>query len=281
MSTTVDRLAAKQDGFRVRFQVLVPLLLFHILSPGAFFFFSWEAFFSFVLLWIVTGMLGVTVGYHRLLAHRSFKTFKLVGWFHALCASISFQQGPLSWVRLHRAHHAYSDSLRDPHPQSEGFFFGHAGWPFLAHRSIGRSELVKRAPRDLAEDPFMVFLERNHLVIGLVFLLVLYLAFGIDMLFWAGFFRIVFVMNATWLVNSVCHRWGYRSHRTKDESRNNALVALLTFGEGWHNNHHAFPSSARQGLRWWEVDLSYAYIRLLGALGLAWDIKLPRVQQSR
>jgi len=261
--------------FRVRWRVLVPLTLLHLGAIAAFWHFTWGAFSLAVLLWATTGVFGITVGYHRLLTHQSFETYPVVKWFHLFCASLTLQQGPISWVRLHRAHHAYSDTPADPHPQTYGFFFGHCGWAFLSHATIGRSEDVRRIPRDLAGDPVIQFFENWHYPLFFASLVFFYLVGGLPYLLWAGCFRTAFTLHTTWSVNSLSHRIGYRNFATKDSSTNSRFVSLLTLGEGWHNNHHRYPSSAKQGMRLSEPDFSWAWIQFLRLIGLAWNVRVP------
>lgn len=268
-------LFGQHSDFRIRWKVFFPLLLLHMGALAAFWNFTWPAFIAFLVLWAVTGLLGITVGYHRLLAHRSFETHKLVRLFHLICSSISLQQGPISWVRIHRAHHRHSDTRADPHCQLYGFFFGHMGWSFLSHKEIGRSELARTIPNDLRNDKLILFFETYHYHFFIASLVALAWIGGWPLFLWAGCFRTVFVMHITWSVNSLTHRYGYRNYETIDWSTNYWPIGILAWGEGWHNNHHKFPYSARHGLRWWEVDLSWAWIRILKTLGLAWNIKLP------
>lgn len=267
------------DNMRIRWQVLLPLIALHLGAFAALFFFDLRAAVLALALWVITGMLGITVGYHRLLNHNAFSTYPWVRRFHAVCASFALQQGPLDWVRVHRAHHANADTDRDPHTQRHGFWYGHMGWPFLSFETLGRSKLLKVVPQDLAQDPWMVFLNRFHLHIVVASLIGLYAWGGLPFLLWAGCFRIVFVMHVTWAVNSLGHRYGYTSYELEDLSTNNWFVAMLTFGEGWHNNHHRFPTSARQGLTPWEVDLSWYWISFLQKIGLAWDVQTPASEQ--
>src|SRR5262249_16697393 len=150
--------------------------------------------------------------------------------FHLLCASISLQQGPISWVRIHRAHHAHSDTDADPHNQKYGFFYGHIGWTFLAYRDRGRSEQIRRVPPDLEHDRVIAFFEKIHYQIFIVSMCVIYACGGVPYLLWAGCFRTIFVLHATWSVNSIAHRNGYRRFPTADTSTNNPFVASITFG---------------------------------------------------
>lgn len=266
---------------KVRWKVLVPLVLLHIGALAAPFFFTWSSLLWSLVFWVVTGLFGITTGYHRLLAHRSFKTNRLIKYFHATCGVLAFQQGPVSWVRIHRAHHAFSDSDKDPHAQQYGKFYGHIGWPFLSLEGVGQSSHRYSNPSDISGDKYLLFLEKYSLVIGIGSLVVLYLLGGISLLLWAGCLRVVISLHIAFSVNSIAHRFGYRSFSTKDRSTNNLFVALLSFGEGWHNNHHRFPNSPRMGFGLLELDLSWLWISFLAKLGLAWNLKLPKARKEQ
>ncbi len=259
---------------KIRWPVLIFLLVFHLGALLAPLYYTKEALTLFIVLWVVTGMFGITVGYHRLLTHKSFETNDVISFILALCGCLAFQQGPLSWVRLHRAHHTFSDTEKDPHPQYLGFLFGHMLWPFVSIKGVGESQHRRTTPPDLASKGYFVLLEKYNLHIGILSLVLLYVWGGLPFLIWGGFLRIVVVMHITWSVNSIGHRFGYRRYETKDSSRNNWMVALLAFGEGWHNNHHRYPNSARMGLSPLEVDFSWYLIRTLSLFGLAWNIKV-------
>lgn len=245
-----------------------------LLAP---FVFTWSGLVVFAVLYIVTG-LGITLGYHRLLTHRSFQTPKVVEYMLAFFGVLANEGGPLKWVATHRKHHRYADGPGDPHSPTRGFWWAQVGWwvhrdPVLDDPVLGVANV-----KDLARDPVHRFLERWQIVPPLLLAGALYGlgewwdGVGLSWVVWGIFVRTVFVFHATWLVNSAAHIWGYRSYATKDRSTNLWWVALLTFGEGWHNNHHAYQRSARHGLRWWEVDPTYWCVRLLGLVGLATDI---------
>jgi len=265
---------------KIRFSVAIPLLLLHVGAIAALFYFNWTVFVIAVVTWQISGILGITVGYHRLLAHQSFKTYKWVARFHAFCGVLSFQQGPISWVRLHRAHHGHADKIGDPHPQQYGFLFGHLGWPIVDLKGVGESGLRITLPAHLKSDKVIFFLERHFLVLATLSLLTIYLFGGLAAFLWVGCFRIVWTLHVTLMVNSICHRFGYRNFPTDDNSRNNLLVALVTGGEGWHNNHHKFPASPKSGVKWWELDTSWWWILFLSKMGLAWDLRLPDIYVS-
>ncbi len=242
--------------------------------------FTWPAFWLFIGLQVVTGMLGITLCYHRLLAHRSFSLWKPLEYFLTLCACLAFQNGPIKWVATHRVHHAYSDRPQDPHSPTRGFFWAHMGW-LLYHDDFldDWNRYSKWAP-DLAKDPIHRFFNRTHGLYQFLLGGLLYAIGGWPFVIWGVFLRTVFVWHGTWLVNSAAHIWGYRTYKTGELSTNNWWVAAITYGEGWHNNHHAFLSSAAHGLRWWEIDPTYALIRLLRAVGLADHVRVatPRVE---
>lgn len=242
----------------------------------------------------VISALGITVGYHRLCTHRSFKTPAAVRYFLAAAGSMAVQGPVIRWCAEHRRHHHHSDTEHDPHSPHmgkhgswgsgiwatcRGVFHAHMGWLF-AERSKGLGKYA----RDLWADPVLVAAHRQFPLWVLAGLLIPAVLGGLLTLswmgvllgfLWGGLVRILLVHHITWSVNSVCHIWGTRPFDTHDESRNNLIVGVLAMGEGWHNNHHAFPTSARHGLRWWEFDPSYWFIRGLEALALAWDVRRP------
>jgi fatty-acid desaturase len=242
-------------------------------------FFSWWALLGCLILHWFTGGIGICMTYHRLLTHRSFATrprwleyvLTLVG----CCAS---EGGPIGWVADHRRHHAHSDDEHDVHSPNRGFGWAHMFWWMTPDiTSIHTPEYYEKWAPDLTKDRVLVFLDKFHYVFPILMFGALYAAGGMAWLVWAGFVRSVLVLHTTWLVNSATHIWGYRSHDTRDRSTNNWWVAILTYGEGWHNNHHAFQTSARHGLRWWEIDMTYWAIRAMSLVRLTYNIKLPKV----
>lgn len=237
--------------------------------------FSWSAVAVCLALYAATAM-GITLGYHRLLTHQSYRAKPWLARLIMFCASQSAQAGPAVWVAIHRQHHAHSDHDDDPHDARRGFWWSHLGWMLqLTPRRIDPS-FTRRLARDVLEDPFYAFLDRWFFWLCLPTALLLYALGGWSWLVWGMFVRVAAVFHATWLVNSAAHRFGYRSYATRDLSTNCWWVALLTFGEGWHNNHHAFPRSARHGLRWWEIDCSWWLLLQLQRLGWVEKVRLPR-----
>ncbi len=238
--------------------------------------------------------LGVTIGYHRLCTHKSFATPAAIRYLFAVAGSMAVQGPVIRWCAEHRKHHQHSDTSQDPHSPhmsargswGEGFratlrgaYHAHIGWLFTAHsRGLGRYAA------DLQADPVLVMADRQFtswVVAGMVLPAILCGVISMSWwgallgFLWGGLVRVMVVHHVTWSVNSICHLWGTRPFRSGDESRNNALVAFFSLGEGWHNNHHAFPASARHGLRWWEVDVSYLIIRLMALVGLARNVRVP------
>jgi stearoyl-CoA desaturase (delta-9 desaturase) len=244
--------------------------------------FSWSALAVCVLLHWLTGGIGICLTYHRLLTHRSFATrprwLEYVMTAVGCCAS---EGGAVGWVADHRRHHAHSDTELDTHSPDRGFGWAHMFWWMTPDITSNHTPeyLMKWAP-DLQRDPVHAWLDKWHFIFPILTGVGLYAAGGMPWLVWGFFVRSIFVLHTTWLVNSATHVWGYRSHETRDHSTNLWWVALLTYGEGWHNNHHAFQTSARHGLRWWEVDMTYWAVRLMALCGMAYAIKLPKPREG-
>lgn len=217
-------------------------------------------------------MFGITGGYHRYFAHRSYKTSR-VGQFLLACLGCSaMQKGPLWWASHHRQHHRFSDTPDDPHsPHETSFWWAHVGW-ILSEEHV---DTPWHAIRDWARYPELRLLDRYHWTPGLLLAICCYLVGGLAGLGWGFFVSTVLVYHATFSINSLSHLLGKRRYMTNDDSRNNFVLALITLGEGWHNNHHHYQSSANQGFFWWEIDISYCVIRTLAFCGLVWDIRRP------
>jgi stearoyl-CoA desaturase (delta-9 desaturase) len=251
--------------------------------------FSWAGLALFVVMTFVTACLGITLGYHRLLTHRSFNAPKPLQYLLALFGLLALQNSPLRWVATHRLHHKETDNPRDPHSSRRGFWWSHMGWLFVLHPQLTTAEDLKRYAPDMARDPVFQFLDSAYGWINLGFALLVFTIgvlvdgwqLGLSLLIWGVMLRIVYVWHITWLVNSATHRWGYQRFATTDSSRNTWWVALLTFGEGWHNNHHAHPQAARSGYGWLELDVTYGIIWLLKRLGLASNVVPPPLHGRR
>lgn len=253
---------------------------FHVGAIAALFFFSWKALaLAVVLLW-VAGSLGIGMGYHRLLTHRGYKCPKWIEYFLTTCATLALEGGPMFWVGTHRVHHQNSDKEGDPHSPRDGGFWAHVGWIITGRALHNHSAALLPYVPDLRKDKFHVWISRWHWVpitaLGIVILAVA----GWQYVLWGIFLRTVVGLHITWLVNSATHMWGKRRFVTTDTSRNSFWVAMLTFGEGWHNNHHAHPVSSRHGLAWYEFDLNWYGISALRLLGLAWDVKQVKLNES-
>jgi stearoyl-CoA desaturase (delta-9 desaturase) len=248
--------------------------LFHVAAIAALFMFSWQALAVTVALWWVAGSLGVGMCFHRLLTHRGYKTPKAVEYFLTICGTLAFEGGPINWVVTHRIHHAHTDAPGDPHTPRDGGWWAHMGWILRGTAQVHEPAVLLRYAPDLMKDRFHRFLNEYYYIPLVICGVVLFALGGWSVFMWGIFFRIVFNLHSTWLVNSATHMWGKRRFITNDDSTNSWWVALLTFGEGWHNNHHAHPTAARHGLAWYEIDLNWWGIRTLQLLGLAKDIKL-------
>ena len=258
----------------------IAMTAFHVGAVAAFFYFDWGAIAATIALWYISGSLGIGMGYHRLLTHRGYKTPKWVEYFLTLCGTLALEGGPIFWVATHRIHHQHSDHEGDPHSPREGTYWAHMGWIMTGKAMHHDTQVLRRYVPDLAKDPFHVALTTWHWVPQVVVGLGLLAFGGIPYVLWGVFFRTVFGLHGTWLVNSATHLWGSRRFQTRDDSTNNWWVALLSFGEGWHNNHHAHPVSARHGLAWYELDINWIGIKTLEKLGLAWDIKVAKINQD-
>jgi stearoyl-CoA desaturase (delta-9 desaturase) len=257
----------------------VAMTAFHVGAVAALFYVDVGAILAAVVLWIVAGMLGIGMGYHRLLTHRGYKTYKWIEYFLTMCGTLALEGGPIFWVATHRIHHQKSDHEGDPHTPREGTYWAHMGWIMTGQGFHHDSTVLAHYAPDLARDRFHVALSTWHWVSNVVVGLALLAFGGISYVLWGIFFRTTWGLHSTWLVNSATHKWGRRRFATRDDSTNNWWVALLTFGEGWHNNHHAHPTSARHGLAWYELDLNWIGISLLQWLGLAWNVKLAKIAQ--
>jgi fatty-acid desaturase len=256
--------------------------------------FSWYNVTIAFLMLQITGGFGISIGYHRMLAHRSLANVNPVfGAIHTLCGALALQMGPISWARIHRDHHKFTDSVKDPHDNHKGFFYSHIGW-MLEKMDMSKFQFGT----DLVKINYVKFIEKYYVTINIVFLLSLFiLGFylgtsnplglhsnldmksglqkgflgGVGMIVWAGFARIAVLYHLTWSINSVCHRFGYTNFKSDDNtgtSRNNIFIGYFSFGEGWHNNHHKFPYSAKFSVHWWEIDISWLYIIALSKVGL-------------
>lgn len=256
------------------------IVLLHLGVLAAPFTFTWQGLVALVVLHWFTGGIGICLGYHRLLTHGSFRTYAPIRHFLALVGGLSGEGSALEWVANHRKHHAFSDDEGDPHSPHDGGWWSHIIWFFWHKPAPMRQAYLQRWTPDLLKDPMMEKIAYLFIpsIFGLGFFLILIgvllegWGLAVSLVVWGIFVRMVFVMHSTWFVNSASHIWGYRNYVTKDNSRNLWWVAAVSYGEGWHNNHHAYPSMANHGHRWWELDMTFWVIRGLERLGLAWDV---------
>jgi sn-1 stearoyl-lipid 9-desaturase len=242
-------------------------------------FFGLQNILAFLIFYYITGCLGITLGYHRLVTHKSFETKVWVEYILIVCGLLALQSNRINWVGDHRIHHLHSDKKADKHNSKKGFWWSHLGWLFYIHPTSSQEEKIRKT---LLKKPLLNTLDSNVLMVLLQLILAatLYLFGGIGMVVWGVLIRIVWVWHITWLINSATHKWGYRWFDTEDNSTNNWLTAILAFGEGWHNTHHAHESSPRHGLAWWEIDVTWYHIWVLQKLGLAWNLKpIPKLPE--
>lgn len=256
------------------------MVAFHVGAIAALFMFSWKALAFAAILWWITGSLGIGMGYHRLLTHRGYKTYKPVEYFLTICSTLTLQGGPMFWVATHRMHHQNTDVEGDPHSPRDGGFWAHMGWIMTGRQLHNHSSALLPYIPDLRKDKFHVWISKWHWLPISVLGIVIFAVGGIQYLMWGIFLRTVVGLHATWLVNSATHMWGSQRFLTGDTSKNSFWVAMLTFGEGWHNNHHAHPQSAKHGIAWYEFDMNWMGISALRMMALAWDIKLPKLKPA-
>jgi stearoyl-CoA desaturase (delta-9 desaturase) len=245
---------------------------FHILAIGALFTFSWSNLLAAAITWWIAGSWGIGMGYHRLLTHRGYKTSKPVEYFLTLCGTLGLQSGAINWVTTHRLHHAFTETDKDPHSPHNGTYWAHMGWIFRGTAQNQDEATQQRYSPDLVKDKVHVFMSNYYWVTPIIAAVILFAIGGFSMVLWGVFLRQVIGWHSTWLVNSATHLWGSRRFETRDDSRNNGLIAAVTFGEGWHNNHHAHPRSAKHGLTWYEFDVNWVQLKLMEKLGLITDL---------
>lgn len=260
--------------------VVVWIVIVHAGALAAPFCFTWQGLAAFAFLSWLTGGIGVCMGYHRQLTHGSFCTYRPVRWLLAFLGGLSGEGSALMWVANHRKHHLYSDKHGDPHSPRDGKWWSHMLWFMPNFGGKHFDAMASRYAPDLYKDPMYRFLHKmflpSHVLLGALLLGIGYFGWdlrtGCSLLVWGMFLRLVYVLHVTWFVNSASHMWGYRNYDTTDDSRNCWWVGLLAFGEGWHNNHHAYQRMARQGHKWWEIDVTYWTICLMEKVGLAWNV---------
>jgi stearoyl-CoA desaturase (delta-9 desaturase) len=286
------RMGREHQQGRVNWTTAIIMGAFHVFAIAALFFFSWKNVAVFAITYFFAINVGIGMSYHRLLTHRGYRTPKWVEYFITACGTMALEGGPIFWVATHRVHHQNSDHDGDPHTPQDGAWWAHAGWIVSGRAMHSETALLGRYAPDLTRDKGHVWLSKFHWVpITVVGFLQIALGAalapaghriigGIGMVLWGTFLRVVVGLHATWLVNSATHMFGSRRFETKDDSRNSWWVALLTGGEGWHNNHHAHPVSARHGLTWYEFDVNYYGIWLLSKIGLAQKVQIAKYDKA-
>ena len=248
---------------------------FHALAMLAPWCFSWSALGVTIFLHWLLGSIGICLGYHRLLSHRSLQLPKWLEYVIATLGAMALQGGPIFWVATHRLHHAHTeDEDKDPYSARRGFWWSHMLWIFYPRSEFFDYEFYKRYAPDLARDKFYRLLDRHFLLLQIPLGILLFALGGWSCVIYGIFVRSVLLWHTTWLINSASHIRGYRSFQVDDNSCNLWWAAILTYGEGWHNNHHAYPNVAKAGLHWWEVDMTWWSIKILQNLGLAKKVVL-------
>lgn len=292
----IPRPQGVDSGSRILWEYMLPVIAFHLLIPLAFmpYFFSWWG-----VVWLFVGnylftSMGIGAGYHRLLTHRGFKCPR---WFEYLLATAgvcSFQDSPARWVMVHRVHHQHSDHQPDPHTPRVSAFWSHMGWLFIDNKQLSTVSAYDKYVRDILKDPYYRWLQGGmnwvllYIAHAIAITMIGYgvgwlmtgttagtIQVGLQFLVWGVIMRTIFTWHVTWGINSFSHFWGYRNYETREDSRNNWLFAFLTNGEGWHNNHHADPRSARHGHRWWEIDVTWISLVMLSKIGIVRDLVHP------
>ncbi|MCD9186047.1 MAG: fatty acid desaturase [Pyrinomonadaceae bacterium] len=259
-------------SLKIQWSTIVGVTFFHAMAILALFTFSWQNLAAFLFTWWFAGSLGIGLGYHRLLTHRGFKTPKWFEYFLTFCGTIALQSGAISWVTTHRLHHAFTETDKDPHSPLKGLYWAHIGWIFRGTAQNQTEATMTRYTPDMMKDPVHRFMNKYYWVSSIIVAAILYAIGGWTMVIWGTFLRTVFGWHATWLVNSATHTWGSRRFESRDTSTNNGWIAAITWGEGWHNNHHTYPRSARHGLTWKEVDINWLEIKAMEKIGLVSDV---------
>ncbi len=255
----------------------IALLAIHAVALLALFpaFFSWSAVIVAIVISNLTGAFGITLCYHRALTHRALRMVRPLEYATAVLGALAFQGDPINWVATHRIHHAHADHPGDPHSIRRGLTWAHVSWLFRTNENLPTTEQAKRYTPDLWPDPVYQALRYLYVPMQIALAVLLFFLGGWSWVIWGIFVRLVVTYHATWLVNSAAHAFGYRTYRTPDRSVNSWFVALVSWGEGWHNNHHAFPFSARHGLKWFEIDCTWWTIKLMAALRLVDKVRVP------
>jgi sn-2 palmitoyl-lipid 9-desaturase len=253
----------------------------HAIAFSAPWFFSWPAIGVAIFLHWLFGSIGICLGYHRLLSHKSFQVPKALEYGIAILGALALQGGPIFWVGGHRQHHAYTEDIdKDPYSAKRGFWWSHMLWILYPRSEFFDYEIYQKYAPDLARQAFYRWLDRYFVLLQIPFAALLYLLGGLPFVIYGVFLRLVLLWHCTWFVNSATHAWGYRTFESDDDARNLWWVSIVTYGEGWHNNHHTYPHVAKAGFSWWEIDTTWWSIKLLKTLGLATKLIMPPTQST-
>ena len=278
-----EKYASITNGKEIDWMRVIPFILLHLSCLLIFVVgFSWIAFIVCISLFAIR-MFAITGFYHRYFSHKTFKTSRFIQLLFAMIGATAVQRGPLWWAAHHRGHHMHSDTSEDKHsPKEHGFLWSHIGWFLTKSNFVTNTKFI----RELIRFPELRIIDRFDLLMPLALSIGLFITGhylnqyepqlntnGFQLFIWGFSLSTVMLYHATFLVNSVAHQWGKKRYETKDTSRNNFIIAILTFGEGWHNNHHHYPGSARQGFYWWEIDLTYYVLKFLAMMGVIWDVR--------
>lgn len=273
---TANLLPAPPTRYPLDWTAVIFFTTIHALALLAPWFFSWSAVAVTLLLHWLFGSIGICLGYHRLLSHRSFQVPRWLEYAIAFIGALALQGGPIFWVAGHRLHHAHTEDIeQDPYSAKRGFWWSHMLWIFYPHPEFFKYDQYEKYAPDLARQAYYRWLNRNFILLQIPLGLLLYALGGWSFVIYGMFVRAVLLWHSTWFINSVTHLWGYRTFQVNDNSRNLWWAAILTYGEGWHNNHHAYPHVAKAGWRWWEIDITWWAIALLKSLGLAQRVTMP------
>ncbi|ENW00322.1 hypothetical protein F938_00966 [Acinetobacter bereziniae LMG 1003 = CIP 70.12] len=273
---------SSSESKKIQWVRIIPFIILHVACLGIFYVgVSWFAV-TFMLLFYLIRMFSITAFFHRYLSHKTFQTSRIVQFVFVLIGTMSAQRGPLWWAAHHRYHHRFTDTEHDPHSSTYGFWYSHLGWFLNDYNFATRKEVVK----DWLKYPEMVWLDRFSLIIVLLtavsiyalgeWLAVVYPSLatsGLQLLVWGFVVSTVLLIHATLCINSLAHLYGSRDFETEDQSRNNLFLSIITLGEGWHNNHHYYAESARQGFYWWQIDITYYLLKMMSWIGLVWGLK--------
>ena len=262
----------------VRWGIVFVLTLFHVGAVSALFYASWKMLLLALVMWSISGCLGICIGYHRLLTHRSFKTRREIEYFLTLCGALGLHGGADQWIRTHFEHHTDTDGITDPHSPRHGIFWSYIGWKIFTNPNRREPKYLSKSVKRLRADPIHVWLNRFFWIPSIILIIGFYYVWGVGGVLWGVCVPVVGGWHPTWLVNLVCHRWGYRWSNAKDDARNNPWLGPIAWGENWHGNHHDQQSSARHGFKWYEIDPAWYVIWAMRFVGIVWAVVLPKLR---